>query len=209
MLPSSSSAILGPGPRVVALTGGVGCGKSQARNMFESLGVPCIDADIVARHIHQDPAHPATRQLAQAFADLMTPAGRLQRGSLHARFAVDEAANRRLKEILRPHVLATIHRWSALQDAPYVVWESALIPEPEIAVDRVVTVDAQDRHRMARIKRRNPDWSAQQIRALLAAQMPRDAYLAAAHDVLSNDGSICALQRQVEAMHQRYIALWR
>ena len=195
-------------PRVVGLTGGIGCGKSLVRKMFEALGVPCIDADLVARDIHQNPAHPATREIAQAFPGMLTAGGTLQRGSLHGLFAVDQEANRRLKAILQPHVMAAIHRWTVMQTAPYVIWESALLPELDIAVDRVLVVDAQDGNRMARIAHRNPEWTEQQIRNLLAIQMPRDAYLNAAQDVTANDESIHALQRQVEAMHAKYLAMW-
>ena len=52
--------------RVLALTGGIGSGKSSARAFFQDLGVPCLDADLVARNIHQDPGHPAMEAIANA-----------------------------------------------------------------------------------------------------------------------------------------------
>lgn len=96
-------------PKIVGLTGGIAAGKSATRQAFERLGVPCLDADAVARDIHQDPAHPATQTLAKTFAEWMTPEGALQRGSLQGLFARDTDANHTLIGILKPHVLAAMH----------------------------------------------------------------------------------------------------
>ena len=80
-------------PAVVGLTGGIGAGKSSVRQAFEALGVPCLDTDIVARSIHQDPGHPATQEVALAFPEWMTDDGALQRGSLQGLFSRNAAAN--------------------------------------------------------------------------------------------------------------------
>lgn len=195
-------------PGIVALTGGIGSGKSVVRKMFEKLGVPCIDADLVARTIHQDPAHPATRQIAQAFPESAAPDGTLRRGSLRARFANDEEANRKLKRILKPHVMAAILQWTHAQKAPYVIWESALILDENIPADRVLVVDAPDEIRVARIRARNPDWPIEQINNILAAQLPRATYLQAAQDVIQNDASLESLRKRVDALHRMYLEIW-
>ncbi len=196
------------GPRVVALTGGIGSGKSVVRQMLEELGVSCIDADKVARDIHQDPAHPATMTLVRTFPHAATSDGRLNRGSLRTLFAIDAAANRELKQILKPWVMEQILQWTQAQQSPYVAWESALILDEAIPVDRVLLVDAGEDVRIARIQTRNPDWSITQIRQILAMQLPRIVYLQHAHDVLHNQGSSAALQRQVAAQHHRYMTIW-
>src|SRR4051812_23524281 len=114
-------------PKVVCLTGPIAAGKSVARKAFEALGVACIDVDLVARDIHQNPAHPATRRIAELFAERMTEDGALQRGSLRALFARDAAANRILVDLLMPHVIQAVHDWTEAQrSSPYVIWESAL-----------------------------------------------------------------------------------
>ncbi len=195
-------------PRVVALTGGIGSGKSAVRKMFETLGVPGIDADQVARAIHQDPLHPANKEIARAFPDAVTPAGTLHRGSLRARFAIDAAANAQLKQILKPYVMSAIGQWTRAQSAPYVIWESALILDENIPADRVLVVDARDDTRIARIQARNPDWPIEQIRSILAIQLPRAAYVSAAHDVIDNDGSLQELQQHVKGLDRQYKKLW-
>jgi dephospho-CoA kinase len=194
--------------KVVLLTGGISTGKSTVRRAFEGLGVPCLDTDSVARTIHQDHTHPATQEVARRFADWMTPSGALQRGSLKALFAQNEAANRTLIEILKPHVLEAIHHWTTAQHVPYVVCESALLTQADIAVDRCLKVEAPVALRIARIKGRNPDWSDQHISNILSMQAALQCSPVATTDVIQNSGSAEQLAQAVEAMHRHYTTLW-
>ncbi len=195
-------------PKVVGLTGAIAAGKSAARKAFGLLAVPCVDLDVVARDIHQDPAHSATREIANTFPDWMTKDGALQRGSLQGLFARDAAANRTLIGLLKPHVLDAVHTWTVAQRTPYVVWESALLLQEEIVVDRLLIVDAPAALRMERIRSRNPDWSEQQIANILAMQATSLAKSMIHADAIHNDNALEKLQEQVEALHRQYITLW-
>ena len=195
-------------PQVLALTGSIGSGKSTFARAFAALGVPCLDTDVVARTIHQNPAHPATAAIARAFPQAMTPDGRLARGSLRTVFAADPAANDELKRILRQPVLAEARRWTAEQQAPYVIWESALSLDQNIGSARVLVIDASEQTRLARIALRNPDWSREQALAIISMQLPREAYLAGADDVVVNDGPLEAIAARVAPLHQHYLSLW-
>lgn len=195
-------------PRVLVLTGGIGSGKSTFARAFAALGVPCIDADALARTVHQDPAHPATVQIARAFPHAMAADGSLARGTLRSIFALDARANEELKRILRPAVLALAEAWTHRQQAPYVVWESALAMDQALPADRVLVVDASDQTRAARIALRNPDWTAEQVASIIAMQLPRADYLARADDVANNDGTPDAVRVLTERLHHRYTDLW-
>ena len=196
-------------PKVVGLTGGLGSGKSTARSVWEELGVPSADADTVAREIHQDSNHPAMAELALAFPFAITPDGRLSRGTLRTLFATDPDANTLLKSILAPHVLAHLQRWTAEQDAPYVVWESALLIEEKIKVDQLVVVDASVQQQRARVQSRNPDWTLAHIDGVLSMQLGREARLTRANDTIHNDGDLAALRAQVLALHRAYVQRWK
>jgi dephospho-CoA kinase len=195
-------------PRVLAVTGGIGGGKSSASAIFQNLGVPRLDADLVARSIHQDPHHPAMEAIANAIPGCVAPDGTLSRGSLRKLFAIDNAANSELKRILKRYVMAEAERWTRAQSARYVVWESALITDEAIPCDRVLVVDASDTTRLTRIRARNSDWSDEQIRNIIAIQLPRADYLSHADDVISNDGSSADLKAQVEQLHRMYLKTW-
>lgn len=203
-----ASSQLPPAPPVLALTGSIGSGKSSFAHAFAALGVPCLDTDVVARTIHQDPLHPAMHAIALAFPQAMTPDGRLARGSLRTVFAADPGANEELKRILRPAVLAAARRWTEQQDAPYVVWESALSLDQDIGSARVLVIDAAEEVRLARIALRNPDWSRAQALAIISLQPPRAAYLAGADDIIVNDGPRAAIPALAAQLHQQYLSLW-
>jgi len=203
-----ASPELHPAPQVLALTGSIGSGKSSFARAFAALGVPCLDTDVVARAIHQDPLHPATLAIALAFPQAMTPDGRLARGSLRTIFAADPSANDELKRILRPAVLAEAQRWTGEQIAPYVIWESALSLDQDIGSARVLVIDAAEPTRLARIALRNPDWSREQALAIISMQPPRAAYLAGADDVALNDGPEGAIPALAAQLHLQYLSLW-
>ena len=191
-------------PAVVGLTGGIGAGKSAVRQAFEALGVPCLDTDIVARSIHQDPGHPATQEVARAFPEWMTDDGALQRGSLQGLFSRNAAANRTLIDILKPHVLAVMHRWTEQQNATYVIWESALLLWEQIAVDQMLVVEAQTPIRLQRIRHRNPKWSEGDMLNLLRVQANLQRTPVEDTSIIRNDDSMEALREQVEKLHRHY-----
>lgn len=195
-------------PKIVGLTGGLGSGKSQVRSMLETLKVPCIDVDVVARAIHQDASHPATKEIARIFPHAVDANSRLARGSLRTVFALDNAENTRLKTILKPYVLAQLRMWSAQQRAVYVVWESALIIEAEIPVDRILLIEADRSLRFNRVKTRNPDWSEAQIDQVLILQLEAGERSIHADDVMTNITTLKVLQQQVEIQHHQYLTLW-
>ncbi len=196
-------------PRVVGLTGGVGSGKSRVRQMFESFGVPAVDADVVAREIHQNPEHPALGLIAKRFPHLMSASGCLQRGVLYRYFVSRPQENKALRAILKPYVMAEMQAWTVRQQAPYVVWESALLLEEAVPVDRILFVDTEEAQRLERVRARNAELSDAQIRGLIRAQMPRDAYLRQAHDQIINQSTLEHLHAQVSGIHQQYNAQWR
>lgn len=194
--------------KIVGLTGGIGSGKSLVRSLFEQHCVPTLDADSVARAIHQDPTHPVLRRIAAAFPQAVESDGRLRRGSLRDFFAGDARANQHLKDLLTPYVTTAMHAWTAMQKAPYVMWESALLIEQAIAVDRILLIEAPIAARRERVRLRNPDWSAMQIEAVIAMQTDCATRRAQAHDTILNDGPVATLQAQVAAMDRHYRALW-
>ncbi len=194
-------------PKIVGLTGGIGSGKSTARKILQSMHVPCLDADMVAREIHQQPGHPALAEIALAFPGAITEDGRLSRGSLRNVFA-DPVANDRLKSILGPYVVRQMSQWAAKQRAPYLVWESALIIEAKIPVDRVLVIDATHELQLERVRARDPSWGVEQIGKIFALQLDRAERVQYAHDMIDNSGSLEELKAKVEALHRRYLDLW-
>lgn len=75
-------------------------------------------------------------------------------------------------------------------------------------INRVLVVDCSEEQQIARTMQRSR-LTADEVRAIMATQLPRRERLARADDVLHNDGDIAAMRRQVGALHDRYLALSR
>lgn len=192
----------------VGLTGGVGSGKSTAASRFEELDVPVIDADVIA-HALVEPSQPAFQEVFAVFGhDVIEPAGTLDRARLRQLVFKDPDKRQQLEAILHPRVRRRMLEQMAMLDAPYCVLVIPLLIESQQhdLVDRILVVDAPDDCRIQWIKRRS-GMTETEILDIFDAQIGRSDRLAAADDLLVNDGDIPQLLRQVDEMHQRYCAL--
>jgi len=194
-------------PRI-ALTGGIASGKTTVSQLFGALGVPVIDADQVAR----DVVAPGTALLAQvleAFGQqLRRPDGSLDRTALRRLVFADSAKRRQLEALLHPAISVRTERLAARAGGPYQIHVIPLLVETNAAwqFDRVLLVDCPEALQLARLQAREGA-DEQLARAMLGAQAGRAARLAAADDVIVNDGAAAELLPKVAALHQKYQAL--
>jgi dephospho-CoA kinase len=195
----------------VGLTGGIGSGKSTAAQMFGSLGAAVVDTDEISRALTAagGPAMPAVR--AQFGPEYVAADGSLDRDRMRRLVFADSAAKKRLEAILHPMIRAESRARLAAASAPYVVLVVPLLLETGAyrdLIDRVLAVDSSEGQQVERAARRS-GLSADDVRAIMAAQLSRAERRARADDVLSNDGSIESLRCQVADLHARYLALAR
>lgn len=189
----------------VGLTGGIASGKTTVSRLFARLGVPIIDTDVIAREVVA-PGTPLLQRVEQELGPgLIGADGALQRRQLRERVFSDPDARRRLEALLHPAIRAEVARQSAQATGPYHVLVIPLLVEGQgrIPVDRVLVVDCPEDLQIRRLQARDGS-SAAQARAMLAAQASRAARLAAADDVIVNDGDPDRLEAAVAALHQKY-----
>ncbi len=192
----------------IGLTGGIGSGKSTVAELFAAHGVPVIDADAIARELVA-PGQPALAEIVASFGtDCIDAEGQLDRARLRERVFNDAAQRERLEAILHPRIRAVMAEWTAAQSTAYVLLVIPLLFESgqRDLVDRVLVVDAPVELQRARVSARD-HLSDAQIDAILAAQVPRDQRIDGADDVIDNSGDAAALERQVDALHHRYLLL--
>ena len=192
----------------IGLTGGIGSGKSTVAELFAARGVPVIDADVIARELVA-PGQPALAEIVASFGtDCIDAEGRLDRARLRARVFDDAAQRERLEAILHPRIHAVMAERAAAQSTAYVLLVIPLLFESgqRDLVDRVLVVDLPVELQRARVSARD-HLSDAQIDAIFAAQVQRDQRIDGADDVIDNSGDAAALERQVDALHQRYLAL--
>ena len=189
----------------IGLTGGIGSGKSKVAEIFASLGVPVIDADLVAREV-VEPGTPALAEVAAAFGPgVLGPDGRLDRARLRTRIFADDTARTRLEAILHPRIRARMEALARAADAEYCLLVIPLLVErgQRKLVDRVLVVDAPEPLQVERVCARD-GVTPEAARAIIRTQAPRAVRLAAADDVVRNTGAEARLRREVEALHHRY-----
>jgi dephospho-CoA kinase len=192
----------------VGLTGGIASGKSTVARLFAALGVPVIDTDAIARDVVA-PGSPALARIVAAFGpQFLAPDGTLDRRRLRAHVFADEAARRRLEEILHPEIRAATRAASQSASGPYQIIVVPLLVESgfDREVDRVLVVDCESDTQRRRLIERDGEDPAQ-VERMLAAQADRAARLARADDVITNDGSREELREAVETLHRRYLQL--
>lgn len=191
--------------RVVGLTGGVASGKSHVLKLFESLGVPVVEADDVGRAV-VTPGSPALAEIAQTFgAHLLQADGSLDRRALREIVFKDAAALQQLEAITHPHIRAQLQQWLAAQTAPYCIISAAILLERGLVslVQRVLVVDAPEADQIQRLTQRD-GISETLARQMLTRQFSRAERLVAAHDVIDNADPLRDLSPQVLALHSRY-----
>jgi dephospho-CoA kinase len=197
-----------PRAAAIAVTGGVASGKSEVTRRFEALGVPIIDADLVARQL-VEPGMPALADIVQRFGTaVLTHGGDLDRRRLRDIVFADAAARRDLEAILHPRVRESLRTGAASAHGPYVLLAIPLLVESRHYdwVSRVLVIDVPSEVQLARVMQRDGVERASAI-AMIAAQATRAARLALADDVIINDGPLAALDAIVARLHARYALL--
>lgn len=192
----------------VGLTGGIASGKTTVARLFEALGVPVIDTDVLAREVVA-PGQPALGQIVARFGPgVLRPDGSLDRAALRALVFADPAARADLEQLTHPAIRALLEQRSAALGGDYQILVIPLLVETgrRTPVDRVLVVDAPEALQVRRLQARDGS-TVEQAKQMLAAQVSREARLAAADDVILNDGDIGALRDRVAGLHLRYRSL--
>lgn len=194
---------------VVGLTGGIGSGKTTAANYFSALGAGVIDTDKIAHELTQA-GNKATNVIRQTFGEQFIAAdGALNRKEMRSLVFSDSNSRHKLEAILHPMIRDEVVQRIRFSSAPYVIVVVPLLLETggyhEI-IQRVVVVDCSERAQIARATAR-AGLDVQTMRAIMAAQLPRNERLRQADDVIVNDADLPNLERQVEALHRKYLVL--
>ena len=194
---------------VVGLTGGIGSGKSAVADAFADLGIDVTDTDRLA-HALTGPGSPALAAIVAAFgSDIVQSDGTLDRAALRRRTFADPEVRGRLEAILHPAIGDAAREEIAHWQSPYGILVVPLLLERggvRKLVQRILVVDCPEEEQVHRVAARSglaPD----EIRAIMATQLPRSARLARADDVLDNAGPRSAIASKVAALDRRYRAL--
>ncbi|MDR3379155.1 dephospho-CoA kinase [Cupriavidus basilensis] len=197
----------------IGLTGGIGSGKTRVADLFAARGAALIDTDLLAHEITA-PGGLAIPALLEAFGPACLRAdGAMDRNAMRELVFSDPAAKARLEGITHPLIRQlTEARAAAIRASglhPYLIYVVPLLVESgswRARVDRVLVVDCSEATQVARVMARN-GFSQGQVEAIMARQARRSERLAAADDVVDNEGPPEALPAQVDRLDQLYRTL--
>ncbi len=192
-----------------ALTGGIATGKSHCLARFAALGVPTIDADVLAREAVAPGSHGLEAVATRFGPGVMHPDGTLDRAALGALVFSDRSARAALEAIIHPEVRRRIREWfvSLPPQTPVAIADIPLLFETgqEHDFDRVIVCACDPGEQVRRIVARN-DLSEEAARQRLAAQWPIAEKVARAHHVIRTDGSFPETESQIRAVYETLTA---
>jgi len=183
---------------VVALTGGIGAGKSTVAQNFAELGALVIDADQLARMAIERGTDGFAEVLLR-FGDEIILNGDIDRKKLAEIVFSDESARKDLEKIIHPRVQAIFaEAVEDLDQDDILIYEIPLLVETDAAekFDYIITVEADLELRKSRLLKKGLYIS--QIEKRMAAQATQESREAIADYVIRNDGDEDSLLRQVE-----------
>lgn len=193
----------------VGLTGGIGCGKSTAVKRFRELGVPVIEADLIAREI-VSVGQPALQEITDYFGSQALQAdGVLDRAWLRQAVFSDPLRLQQLESILHPRIRSEIlARIAACTHSAYVIVDVPLLFEKGYTqlFERILVIDCLPDQQVLRVRQRDGSDDSV-ITSIMQSQIGREARLQQAHDVISNTSSITDFYEKIDDLNFKYIKL--
>ncbi len=188
--------------RIFGLTGGIGAGKSEAAQRFRERGIPVIDADRIGHEV-LEPGGAAEKAVTDAFGPAILSEGRIDRQKLGEVVFNDAEARQRLNAIVHPAILQEVRsRIAELGQAGHdlVIVEAALLAEDGHIQDwmsGLILVTCPEDIRVQRLTE-NRSMASADARARIRAQTDPARKADLARWVVSNDGDLQKLYRQVD-----------
>jgi dephospho-CoA kinase len=184
----------------IALTGGIGSGKSAVGEIFDELGAIVIDSDQLSRDVIER-GKPGFDEVVARFGDVILVDGEISRSKLAEIIFVDEKARKDLESIIHPRVREIAERVVARapEDA-IVINEIPLLFETQGQgrFDLVITVEANDESRTKRLIDRG--LKSYQIEKRISAQASRAERESISDYVIENDEGLEELERKVRRL---------
>ena len=189
----------------VAITGNIGSGKSWVCDLFKQrLDIPVYNSDYAAKQMYFQPE--IRKQLVRRFGkEIYLSETELDRKRIADLIFHDEKAQRDLEGVLYPALFIDFERWASKQNAPYVLFESALIFEKRLEkqFDAIIMVSASETTRLRRAMMRDHCDEAT-VRARMAKQWPEEGKRLLADYVIwhEEDDEDEALMEQIICIHK-------
>lgn len=192
----------------IGLTGNIGSGKSWVSQLFQRIGVPVFNSDEEAKRLY-DREDIREAMKTRFGEDVYLDDNQVNRKRVAEIIFSDAEAMHDVEQMLYPALNAWFDEWAEMQDAPYVLYESAIIFEKGLAgrFDAVILVSATEQTRLRRVMLRD-HCDEETVRERMAAQWTEkekreNAEFIIEHD---NDDEDDCLIEQVMNIHETLLA---
>jgi dephospho-CoA kinase len=196
---------------VVALTGGIGSGKSEAAKQFAALSVPIVDVDAIS-HTLTASDNPFLMKIKEVFNDgVFNPDQSLNRAKLRALVLADPKQRIKLEQLMHPVIydeaLRQLKKNQQELQPDYQVLVIPLLFENnryQSVVNKVIVIDCDEELQIKRAMARS-QLCAAEVRAMMNAQITRENRLKLADEIIENNGSLARLKTQINKLHKKLI----
>lgn len=187
----------------VAVTGGIGSGKTTVCEVFKQLGIPVFNADEVAKQLmHTD------KNIVSGIKKLLgnesySAKGILERTLIAQKIFNNSSLLKQMNALVHPAVREAFQKWASQQMAPYVIQEVAILFEnhQETSFDSIIAVTAPLEVKLKRVMQRDKV-DRQKVLDRMKNQLPDEYKTEKSHFVIVNDGETLLLP-QIIKIHQK------
>lgn len=187
--------------KLVALTGGIGSGKTTVAKLFIRLGIPVFFADDVAKNLMQNNKD-LKNKIIYAFGKKSYINDKLNRSFLAGVVFKNKEQLQKLNRIVHPAVKANFKDWLTKQNSPYVLYENAILFETnsEQSFDLIICVTADINIRINRIIKRDKV-TKNQVLDRIKNQWPDENKIKLSDITIANNGQL-NLRQEVIKIHK-------
>ncbi len=193
---------------LVGLTGGIGSGKTTVAEMFRQLNVPVYESDEEAKSLMHS-SKTVRNAIIGLFGEQAYTKGRLNRKLIAERVFGDKQLLAQLNQIVHPAVKDHFFEWMSVQDAPYVIQETALIFENDMQdrYDKIVLVTAPMTARIERVTKRD-GVSEEEVMARIENQLDDKSKIECSDFVIENS-DLETTEKEVGRIHAELLKIFQ
>ena len=196
---------------IVALTGGIGSGKSEASKQFASLGVPVVDTDVIAHELAAA-GSPLLKEIDRIFGtDFFNADGTLNRTKLRTHIFSDANERVKLEQLMHPAIhqkaLQTLQENEQKLHPAYQLLVVPLLFESnryQSIANTTLVIDCDESLQIKRAMSRS-QLTADEVKKLMLAQTSRENRRKLADAIIDNSGSVQELTEKINEFHKKLI----
>jgi dephospho-CoA kinase len=182
----------------IGLTGGIGTGKTTVAKVFAALGIPVFEADKAAKYLTENDAILKSKIKTLFGSEAYLASGKYNNTFIASQVYGNTSLLEKLNSLVHPAVGVYFEQWLLQQQAaPYIIREAAIITENH-GLDKIIVVKSPLALRMARIQKRDPKRSLEQINTIISNQKSEEEYEAFADYIIENNEKVSVIEQVLE-----------